>query len=170
MSFFLFASRIRVVAVLLALLTGVASCQSSDSSASTQPTVVWLDYAYYNPLSLLIKEKGWLEQDLAKQNLKVEWVLSQGSNKALEFLNANSIDFGSTAGAALLGKANGNPIQSVYIYAKPEWTALVTRADLPIRTVADLKGKRVAATCGIDPTFSYCAPSIRPGSARRTLS
>ncbi|WP_242024522.1 aliphatic sulfonate ABC transporter substrate-binding protein [Trichocoleus sp. FACHB-591] len=70
----------------------------------------------------------------------------------MEFLNARSIDFGSTAGAAaLIGKANGNPIKSIYVYSKPEWTALVTRADSPIKTVADLKGKKVAATRGTDP-------------------
>ncbi|HEY6834697.1 MAG TPA: aliphatic sulfonate ABC transporter substrate-binding protein, partial [Pseudolabrys sp.] len=63
-----------------------------------------------------------------------------------------SIDFGSTAGsAALLAKINGNPIKSIYVYSKPEWTALVTRKDTNIKTIADLKGKRVAVTRGTDP-------------------
>jgi ABC-type nitrate/sulfonate/bicarbonate transport system substrate-binding protein len=75
-----------------------------------------------------------------------------GSNKALEFLNAGSIDFGSTAGAAaLIGKINGNPIKSIYVYSRPEWTALVTRKDTGITKVEDLKGKRVAVTRGTDP-------------------
>ena len=75
-----------------------------------------------------------------------------GSNKALEFLSANAIDFGSTAGAAaLVGKINGNPIKSIYVYSRPEWTALVTRKDTPITTIAQLKGKRVAVTRGTDP-------------------
>jgi sulfonate transport system substrate-binding protein len=125
---------------------------SSGSSPTAVPTVVRLDYAYYNPVSLVLKEKGWLEEDLAKANIKVEWVLSQGSNKALEFLNGSSIDFGSTSGAsALIAKANGNPIKSIYVYSKPEWTALVTTANSSIQKVADLKGKKVAATRGTDP-------------------
>lgn len=75
-----------------------------------------------------------------------------GSNKSLELLNGSSVDFGSTAGAAaLIGKANGNPIKSIYVYSKPEWTALVTRPDSGIKTVADLKGKKVAVTRGTDP-------------------
>ena len=75
-----------------------------------------------------------------------------GSNKALEFLNAGSIDFGSTAGAAaLVAKINGNPIKSIYVYSRPEWTALVTRKDSGINQIADLKGKRVAVTRGTDP-------------------
>jgi sulfonate transport system substrate-binding protein len=44
-----------------------------------------------------------------------------------------------------------NPIKSVYVYSKPEWTALVTRKDTDIKTVADLKAKRVAVTRGTDP-------------------
>ena len=113
---------------------------------------IHLDYAYYNPVSLLIKEKGWAEEEFKKDNISVRWVLSLGSNKALEFLNAGSLDFGSTAGAAaLLGRINGNPIKSIYIYSKPEWTALVTTKNSTINGVGDLKGKRIAVTRGTDP-------------------
>jgi sulfonate transport system substrate-binding protein len=78
--------------------------------------------------------------------------LSLGSNRALEYLNSGAIDIGSTAGlAALLGRANGNPIRAVYIYSQPEWTALVVRKDSPLKTLADLKGKKIAATKGTDP-------------------
>src|SRR5918997_1967374 len=63
-----------------------------------------------------------------------------------------SFDFGSTAGAAaLIGKINGNPIKSIYVYSRPEWTALVTRKDTGITKVEELKGKRVAVTRGTDP-------------------
>ncbi|MBE7248831.1 MAG: ABC transporter substrate-binding protein, partial [Actinomycetospora chiangmaiensis] len=46
---------------------------------------------------------------------------------------------------------NGNPIQAVYAFSRPEWTALVTRKDTGIGKPADLKGKRVAVTRGTDP-------------------
>jgi sulfonate transport system substrate-binding protein len=129
----------------------LSSCTNPRSTAN-QPDTIRLDYAYYNPVSLVLKEKGWLEEELAKDNIKVQWVLSLGSNKALELLNSRSIDFGSTAGAAaLIGKANGNPIKSIYVYSKPEWTALVTRSNSTIKKVEDLKGKRVAVTRGTDP-------------------
>ena len=98
------------------------------------------------------RSKGLLENEFAKDGIGIRWVQSLGSNKALEFLNAGSIDFGSTAGsAALLGKINGNPIKSIYVYSRPEWTALVTRKDTPINKIEDLKGKRVAVTRGTDP-------------------
>ena len=111
-----------------------------------------LDYAYYNPVSLVLKDKGWVEEEFGKDGTKIEWVLSLGSNKALEFLNGSVVDFGSSAGsAALMAKANDIPIKSVYIYSRPEWTALVTLNGSPIEKVTDLRGKRVAVTRGTDP-------------------
>ena len=116
------------------------------------PGEITIDWATYNPVSIVLKEQGLLEQEFAKDKIGVRWVQSLGSNKALEFLNAGSIDFGSTAGAAaLIGKINGNPIKSVYVYSRPEWTALVTMKDNPIHSVADLKGQRIAVTRGTDP-------------------
>ncbi|MGN6410873.1 MAG: ABC transporter substrate-binding protein, partial [Nitrobacter sp.] len=86
-----------------------------------------VDWATYNPVSMVLKDKGLLEKEFEKDGIKIRWVQSAGSNKALEFLNAGSIDFGSTAGsAALVAKINGNPIKSIYVYSQPEWTALVT--------------------------------------------
>jgi sulfonate transport system substrate-binding protein len=120
--------------------------------AAGKPSAINIDWATYNPVSMVLKEKGLLEKEFAKDGIGIRWVQTLGSNKALEFLNAGSIDFGSTAGsAALLGKINGNPIKSIYVYSKPEWTALVTRKDAPIQKITDLKGKRVAVTRGTDP-------------------
>src|SRR3954466_14081177 len=73
-----------------------------------------IDWATYNPVSLVLKQKGLLEKEFAKDGISIVWVQSAGSNKALEFLNAGSIDFGSTAGsAALVARVNGNPIKSI---------------------------------------------------------
>jgi sulfonate transport system substrate-binding protein len=111
-----------------------------------------LDWAYYSPSSIVLRRFGWLEEDFRKDGTAVKWVLSAGSNRALEYLAAGSIDIGSSAGlAALLSRANGNPIRAPYIFSRPEWTALVVQKDSPIRTLKDLKGKKIAATKGTDP-------------------
>jgi sulfonate transport system substrate-binding protein len=122
------------------------------AGAADKPSEIRIDWATYNPVSMVLKSKGLLESEFAKDGIGIRWVQSLGSNKALEFLNAGSIDFGSTAGsAALLGKINGNPIKSIYVFSRPEWTALVTRKDTTIAKIEDLKGKRVAVTRGTDP-------------------
>ncbi len=116
------------------------------------PRTITLDWATYNPVSLVLKERRLLETAFEKDGIAIRWVQSAGSNKALEFLNAESIDFGSTAGsAALVARINGNPIKAVYVYSRPEWTALVTRKETGIAAVGDLKGRRVAVTRGTDP-------------------
>jgi sulfonate transport system substrate-binding protein len=122
------------------------------AAGAAAPAELKLDYAYYSPESLVIRRNGWLENEFAPDHTKIDWVLSLGSNRALEYLNSGAIDIGSTAGlAAVLGKASGNPIRTVYIFSRPEWTALVVRKDSPLKTVADLKGKKIAATKGTDP-------------------
>ena len=113
-----------------------------------------LDYAYYNPPSLILKQQGWLEAALQPLGTRVEWVLSLGSNKANGFLAANAVQFGSTAGsAALLARANGSPIKTVFLYSQPEWTALVVAKGSSLNGVAELRGKRIAVTKGTDPYF-----------------
>ncbi|MGA1986397.1 MAG: aliphatic sulfonate ABC transporter substrate-binding protein [Candidatus Sulfotelmatobacter sp.] len=140
------------LALVAAVLIVAAMSPGCSRSVSVKPATIKLDYAYYNPVSLVLKDKKFLEQDLASDGISVEWTQSLGSNKALELLNSKSVDFGSTAGAAaLIGKANGNPIKAIYVYSRPEWTALVVRKDSPITKVEDLKGKKVAVTRGTDP-------------------
>jgi sulfonate transport system substrate-binding protein len=143
----------KILAATSALVIAVGALTTACSrTPAAKPTSIRLDYAYYNPVSLVLKDKKFLEQDLAADGISVEWTQSLGSNKALELLNSKSVDFGSTAGAAaLIGKANGNPIKAIYVYSRPERTALVVRKDSPITKVEDLKGKKVAVTRGTDP-------------------
>jgi sulfonate transport system substrate-binding protein len=145
-----------VSAALLAAACSTATPAASGAPAATvtQGGTLNIDYATYNPLSLIIKNQGWLEAELAAQNVTVTWVKSAGSNKANEALRAEAIDVGSTAGsAALLARSNDSPIQVIDIYSQPEWAAIVVPQGSAIASVADLKGKRIAATKGTDPYF-----------------
>src|SRR5437764_9825161 len=136
----------------MAAIIAVSALLPGAAFAADPLKEIRIDWATYNPVSMILKQKGLLEKEFAKDGISVVWVQSAGSNKALEFLNAGSIDFGSTAGsAALVAKINGNPIKSIYVYSRPEWTALVTRKDTAINQIPDLKGKRVAVTRGTDP-------------------
>jgi sulfonate transport system substrate-binding protein len=136
---------------ILASAVLVGLLPSTALFAADKVTTITIDWATYNPVSMVLKEKGLLEKEFAKDGISIRWVQSLGSNKALEFLNAGSIDFGSTAGsAALVAKINGNPIKAIYVFSQPEWTALVTKND-SIKKIEDLKGKRVAVTRGTDP-------------------
>ena len=122
------------------------------AAAVAAPSEIRVDWATYNPVSIVLKDRKILEEELAPDGISVRWLQSAGSNKALEFLNAGSLDFGSSAGAAaLIARANGNPVKAIYVYSRPEWTALVAGRNGAVASVADLKGKSVAATRGTDP-------------------
>src|SRR6478752_1622705 len=136
----------------MAAIIAISALLPGTAFAAEALKEIHIDWATYNPVSMILKQKGLLEKEFAKDGINIVWVQSAGSNKALEFLNAGSIDFGSSAGsAALVAKINGNPIKSIYVYSRPEWTALVTGKDSAITKIADLKGKRVAVTRGTDP-------------------
>ena len=150
------------------LAAGAAALAAPLARAQQEPLKeLRLDFAYYSPTSLVLRRFGWLEEAFAADKTGVKWVLSAGSNRALEYLNAGSIDIGSSAGlAALLARANGNPIRTPYIFSRPEWTALVVGRDSPIKTLQDLKGKKIAATKGTDP-FLFLLRSLQVAGLRR---
>ena len=138
-----------LIALMIAALAWTAVACGSDDGADSAKSVK-LDYAYYNPLSLVIRDQKVLED----KGYEVTWVLSAGSNKANEALRSNALDLGSTAGAAaLVARANGTPIKVVDIYSKPEWAALVVGKDSPVTDVAQLRGKKIAVTKGTDPYY-----------------
>lgn len=141
-------SRYLTAISVVAAVVAVSACGSHNGTTAAKE--IHLDYAYYNPLSLVLRDQHLLE----KRGYNVTWVLSAGSNKANEGLRSKGLDFGSTAGsAALVARANGTPIKIVDLYSKPEWTALVVAKNSPINSVGDLRGKKIAVTKGTDPYF-----------------
>jgi sulfonate transport system substrate-binding protein len=162
-----FCSRVLHYAAILCMsLASVLSLHARAATAAA-PAEIRVDYAYYSPESLVIKHFGWLEEEFKPDQTAIRWVLSLGSNRALEYLNSGAVDFGSTAGlAAVLGRANGNPIRAVYVFSRPEWTALVVRRDSPIHSLADLKGRKIAATRGTDP-FLFTLRALKTAGLSR---
>ena len=152
-----FRSLLTALALFAPVASACAPAPSTSSPASPGAAAlgeIRLDYAYYSPTSLVLRRMGWAEDAFKEAGASVKWVYSAGSNKAIEFLSANAVDFGSTAGAAaLLARTNDVPIKAVYIYEQPEWTALVVAKDSPLREPSQLKGKKIAATKGTDPYF-----------------
>ncbi len=141
-----------------ALITGCASGEgpapSNGSSSGGQLEVLRLDYAYWNPLSLVIRDQGWLEEELAEEGVVVEWIFSAGSSTALQNLNARAIDVASSAGSAVFAaRANGAPVKTVGVFSQPFWASVVVPAGSDVRGLSDLAGRTIAAASGTDPYF-----------------
>jgi sulfonate transport system substrate-binding protein len=56
------ARRLRLGTILLALSMVIAACGESDGGEAVDQITV--DWAYYNPVSLVLREKGWLEEEI----------------------------------------------------------------------------------------------------------
>lgn len=153
--------RLAAAAVALVAALSLSACvagedaptKTASSGAAWSATTLNIDYATYNPLSLIIKQQGWLEKKLGP-SVTVNWVKSTGSNTANAALKSGAIDVGSTAGsAALLAASNGSPIKIIDVFSQPDWAAILVPAKSSITSVADLKGKSIAVTKGTDPYF-----------------
>ncbi len=98
----------------------------------------------------ILKGRGTLEKRLAPLGVKVTWTEFNAGPVQLEALNVGSIDFGDVGEAPpIFAQAAGAPL--VYAGAtvpRPALEAVIVPKDSPIRSVADLKGKRVAYNKG----------------------
>ncbi|RJG02893.1 aliphatic sulfonate ABC transporter substrate-binding protein [Noviherbaspirillum sedimenti] len=138
------------------LAAGVALTVTSFAALAqgTPLKEIKLDYAYYAPASLLIKKNGWLEEAFKAQGTTVKWVFSRGSNNSLEFLNSGASNFALTSSvSSFISRTNGQPVKAIYNYGWAEGSGFLVLPNSPVKTVADLKGKKIAVTKGTDPYF-----------------
>jgi sulfonate transport system substrate-binding protein len=81
---------------------------------------------------------------------KIQWSEFPAAAPILEAINAGALDVGHTGDLAFLSVyANGSPIKAIGgVRANADTQAILVRNDSPIKTAADLKGKRLAGTRG----------------------
>jgi sulfonate transport system substrate-binding protein len=133
----------RVIAGLL-----VAAGLAAAGPALAQQTIR-IGFQKYGTL-ILLKGKGDLEKKLAPLGYKVVWTEFPSGPPLLEALNVGVIDFGHAGEAPpIFGQAAGAPF--VYVAHEPpapQGEAILVPKASAIKTVADLKGKKVALNKG----------------------
>lgn len=137
----LFAS----IGLAFALLIGPAT-------AADKPKTVRITYvtAPFNVPSIVMREKGFLNEAFAPFGIKVESPEITSGAQQTQAIAAGEIDIASVLGgtSAILAAANGVPLKVVAAYARsPKAYFLMTRADGPAK-LADLKGKKIAGPKG----------------------
>ncbi|KWA24692.1 ABC transporter substrate-binding protein [Burkholderia territorii] len=99
---------------------------------------------------VVLKARGTLEKRLASQDVTVQWLEFPAGPQLLEGLNAGAIDVG-TVGETPPIFAQAAGVDFVYLGNEPpapHGEAIVVLPDSPIRTVAQLRGKKVAFNKG----------------------
>jgi sulfonate transport system substrate-binding protein len=134
------------------LLTGVfvaAMTIATISASHAQDKVIRIGFQKYGKL-VLLKSKGTLDGKLKPLGYKVVWTEFPAGPQLLEALNVGAIDFGNTGEAPpIFAQAAGAPLLYVaHEPPAPEGEAILVQKDSPIKSVADLKGKKVALNKG----------------------
>jgi len=130
------------------LLLAFLSLSLLARGAAAEETVR-IGYQKYGAL-LLLKQSGALEAALQGQAISVDWREFPGGPQLLEAMNVGAVDFGTTGEAPpIFAQAAGAPLVYVGVDpAAPRSEAILVAKDSPIRTVADLKGRKVALNKG----------------------
>ncbi len=146
----------RLLGVVVASLATYGSliAPASAQTAAGTPKELRIGYQKYGTL-VILKARGTLEKRLAEKGVAVKWTEFPFGPPLLEAINVGSIDVGTTGEAPpIFAQAAGADL--VYIGNEPpapSAEALIVPKDSPLRTVADLKGKKIAVGKGSNANF-----------------
>ncbi|SNT63771.1 sulfonate transport system substrate-binding protein [Tardiphaga sp. OK246] len=120
-----------------------------SGSAHAQEKTVRIGFQKYGKL-VLLKSKGSLEPRLKALGWNIKWTEFSAGPALLEAINVGALDFGNTGEAPpIFAQAAGAPIRYVaYEPPAPKGEAILVPKGSPIKSVAELKGKKVALNKG----------------------
>jgi sulfonate transport system substrate-binding protein len=142
--------RLLQVSALVAVATIAAIAGTPAQANDTAPSKeLRIGFQKYGTLALL-RAKGSLEPRLAKEGISVKWAEFPGGPQLLEALNVGSVDFGNTGETPpVFAQAAGADLLYVaYEPPAPAGEAILVPKTSPIKSVAELKGKKVALNKG----------------------
>ncbi|MFS2225923.1 sulfonate ABC transporter substrate-binding protein [Pantoea sp. B65] len=124
------------------------------AQAESVPKTVNIGYQKANIFALL-KYRGTLDEQFKQQGIAVRWVEFPAGPQMLEGLNVGSIDLAATGDAppTFAQAAQADLVYLAHSPANPKTEAIVVPENSAIKTVADLKGKRVALNKGSDVNY-----------------
>jgi len=137
-------------AALATEVLGAGYGQAARTQAAAVKTLR-IGYQKYGTF-VLLKARGTLEKRLASEGISVSWLEFPAGPQLLEGLNAGAVDIG-TAGETPPIFAQAAGVEFVYVGNEPpapSSEAIVVPHDSPIKSVADLRGKKVALNKGFD--------------------
>ncbi len=133
----------------LVIAVGVIVSAAHPAIAQAQDKTVRIGFQKYGKL-VLLKSKGSLEPKLKALGYNVKWSEFNAGPALLEAINVGALDFGNTGEAPpIFAQAAGAPIRYIaFEPPAPKGEAILVPKDSPLKSVADLKGKKVALNKG----------------------
>jgi len=145
----------KLVRALVAVAAFVSCAGVFLSGARSAPDkVVTIGFQKYGNL-ILLKGRGGLEGRLAPLGYRIEWREFPSGPPLMEALNAGAIDFGHAGETPpIFAQAAGVPfVYAAYEQPAPKSEAIIVPQNSPLKTLADLKGKKIALNKGSNVHF-----------------
>jgi len=145
-------TRRRTLGLLSALTIAAASLSIGNAAMAQSKPVLRIGYQKAASTLVLLKAHGALEKRLQAQGVEVKWAEFAAGPQLLEALNVGSVDFGYVGEAppVFAQAAGANFVYTAYEIPTPNAEGLLVQKDSPIKTVAELKGKKIAFNKGSD--------------------
>lgn len=139
-----------LIATLLISTLVFAGCSSGTKTTKVDQITISYVKAPLNVPSIIEKKKNLFENEFGKDNIKVVYSDITEGPKMTEAMAAGSLDFANALGAtsAILAASNGVDLKIIGIYSRAPKSFTIMAKDPNIKTVADLKGKKIVGPKG----------------------
>jgi len=148
------------------LLSALAIALSLAASTVDANETLRIGYQKSSTLITLLKSQGTLEKVLAKEHIDVSWHEFPSGLPLLESLNVDNVDISADVADTVPVFAQAAQAKLTYFAqeaASPEAQAIVVKSDSPIKTLANLKGKKVAVTKAAGSHYLLIAALAKAG-------
>jgi len=152
--------RLRALAAVALGFLAVASVQPARSEE------IRIGYQKSSTLTAILKTNGELEKALAPLGVTITWHEFSSGLPLLEAINIGSIDFGADVADTVPIFAQAAGAKLAYVAeeaASPAAQAIVVPQSSTIKTIAELKGKKIAVTKGAGSHYLLLAALAKSG-------
>ena len=155
------------------LIAAVVVASANVAQAQNQSDQIRIGYQKSSTLTAVLKANGELEKALAPLGVRISWHEFTSGLPLLEAINTGNIDFGADVADTVPLFAQAAGAKLAYIAeesASPSAQAILVSAESPIKTLADLKGKKIAVTKGAGSHFLLLAALAKSGLTFKDIS
>ncbi|MEA1833915.1 aliphatic sulfonate ABC transporter substrate-binding protein [Methylobacterium durans] len=158
---------------LTAFLAALALFALAAGPAAADPSSLRIGYQRSSTLIALLRQNGALEKALAPLKVSVSWHEFTSGLPIMEALNAGSIDVSADVADTVPVFAQAAQARITYLAEEtpsPTAQAILVPADSPLRSVADLKGRKVAVTKGAGSHYLLLAALAGEGLPFKSIA
>ncbi|MGJ7919784.1 aliphatic sulfonate ABC transporter substrate-binding protein [Neobacillus sp. LXY-4] len=136
----------------ISLFAGCSSIGKKQETASVKNEKVTITIGIQQILGplMLARNKGWFEEEFAKLGVDVKWSEFQSGPPHFEAMASDRLDFGQVGNSPVLAaQAAGIPFKEIASISEGlKGNAIIVQKGSSIKTLKDLKGKKVAVAKG----------------------